>query len=237
MWRSRVLLVALWGMAAACSTGRGVRPLGAKRASVGLSLGGPVVHNLGLPTPLPLAAATLRLGATDRTDVDAAVHLPISRVGGVDVGASHLVAHQRGAAPAVMLGAHVTGLWATAAVRPGWRHPGRAHRALASATARASWRVCTGHLAFVGLDLLTQGARPRWTPSASVGWFGQLGPRWSAQAELSWVAFTRNSRDLVVHYADVAGRGSLALQFALAYAWELPGHRRGGSVFAHRRLP
>ena len=237
MWRPRVLLVALCGLFAACSTGRGVRPLGAGRASVGLSLGGPVVHNLGLPAPLPLAAATLRLGATDRTDVDAAVHLPISRVAGMDVGASHLVAQQRGAAPAVMLGAHVTGLWATAATRPGRRHPGRAHRALASATARASWQVCTGHIAFVGLDVLTQPARPRWTPSASVGWFGRLGPRWSAQAQLSWVAFTRNSQDLVVHYADIAGRGSIALQFGFAYAWELPGHRRDGSLFARRRLP
>lgn len=226
----------LWAAVAACSTGRGIRPLGAGKAALGLSLGGPVVSNLGAPTPLPLGAALLRVGATDRTDVDAAVHLPVSRVVGLDVGASHLVGAQRGPLPALMVGTHLTGLWATQAAGPR-RHPRRAHRALASATVRASWRVAAGQLAFVGLDLLAQSARPRLTPSVSLGWRTQLAPRWSVQAELAWLAFSRDSRALVVHYADLAGRGSLGLQLGAAYAWDLTVPARAGTGRTARALP
>lgn len=236
MLRPLLASLVLWAAVAACSTGRGVRPLGAGRAALGLSVGGPVVYNLGAPAPLPLGAATLRVGATDRTDVDAAVYLPVSRVVGADVGAAHLVCAQRGPLPALMLGAHAMGLWATRPAGPR-RHPQRAHRAFGSLTARASWRVAAGQLAFFGVDLLAQRADVRLTPSVSLGWRAQLAPRWSVQAELAWLAFTRDSRALVVHYADLAGRGSLGLQLGAAYAWDLPGERRARMGAVARTLP
>jgi hypothetical protein len=82
-----------------------------------------------------------------RTDVDVGLHLPLTRVAGLDVGASHLLIEQDGGAPAVSVSGRVYLLGNVRAITG----PGRVEpRLFEELDAIASWKVRPTLLLYAG---------------------------------------------------------------------------------------
>lgn len=195
------------------------------------------MRNLGPPVPLPVPAFTARYGAGPRTDVDAALYLPVSRAVGADAGVAHLLFAQAfPAAPALMVAGR---LMVVASVPQGAAQMGarRVRRQFFEATSRWSWALGAGQLAYLGLDALFAPRAPWAVGSGSVGWQGQVGRHWQLGAELRWFDFTRNGRELVVAYQALGRRGGLGLQLGLTYHFDSPRAPAGRAVGPARRRP
>lgn len=211
-----------------CSTVRALRPLAPGELAVGGSVGGPLVRNLGPPLPLPLPSVGARLGLGHKMDVDAFVHLPVGRPAGLTLGGDWLVLKQEHLRPAVMLDAHVS-LFAPMQAgrgqtlpRFGWQRPGFAVRAYPELGVHASWLAGQRTMLFLGGDASVDGWAGSVIPSARAG-LRWLGPgAWQWTAELGWLAFTSNSRDLPILWAGVYGYGALAAHFGLTYTFFRP---------------
>lgn len=190
-------------LVAACGTAQSVRPLGAGRSAVDVSLGGPMIRPVG-DLPAPVLLLGYRRGLDDRSDAFGRLHLFPAAIGvlGLEAGASRLFVEQRGLVPAVSASAQ------------GLFFAGRGGAfAVPALSANASW-VTGRWLLYAGSEqavsfgkqLEGDGAAFHWAPY--VGATRELG-RWTLGLELRWWE-PQKGDDVLPWWQGIGGRGALA---------------------------
>lgn len=205
MRRSTLPLLVL---AAACGTAQSVRPLGAGRSAVDVSLGGPLIRPIG-DVPAPQLLVGYRRGLDDRSDAFGRLHFVPAAIGlfGLEAGASRLLLAQDGLVPAVSGSAEALffagrgGAFAVPAfsVSASW------------AAGRWLFYAGTEQAVSFGKQLEGGGAAFHWAPY--VGATRAL-DRWTVGLELRWWEPHRGD-DVLVWYQGIGGRGAIAPMIAL----------------------
>ena len=194
---------------AACGTTQSVRPLGAGRSAVDLSIGGPLITS-PFVAPVPVTVAGYRRGLDDRSDAFGRVHVipAMFRILGVDAGASRLLLRDRGLVPALNASAQAMFFAGRGGVM-----------AVPAASLTASWATGpwllyagTQHAVSFGRMLEGSGALFHWSPY--VGASRDVG-RWTYGAELRWLEANVGS-DTLVWWQGMGGRGAIAPSFSIA---------------------
>jgi hypothetical protein len=165
--------------ALACSTVRPVEPLGAGQAMVGASLGGPMVHALGLAMPTPILTAGGAYGVGERWNATASLDATAGAYGvlHLEPGAAFFPVAGAGARPTLMLGGslHLLTNFRDTRVAP-------------AATAVASWRAGR-RLGYAGADAaLALGSPTRLVAGPLAGGELRLGRHVGLGLELKWLA-------------------------------------------------
>lgn len=213
----RLLLPVL--LFAGCSTTHGVRPLGKGAVSIDASLGGPITEVFGLPIPLPITTVGATVGATDTTDVHAAIHPTAAAmfgIGAAEVGVSQQLLAPAGARP--RLSADLTLLGAAGDLDPD-HAPEGGFRLFVQPTVLAGWDYGKEqqHTVYTGFTAFSEAV----DPVAAVGGlvlgnrFG-LGPS-HLDVELKWLNPWDNAESVVPEYAAPGLQGAVSLQFGYGF--------------------
>lgn len=211
-----------------CSATRGVRPVGKGNGAVGLSLGGPVVKNLGVPIPAPMLSTFGRYGVGERTDLDFGIYFPVVSTFGVDFGASHLLLEQKGGRPAISAGGRVL-LFGDALAFSGRKSPNTGERnpfsfrAFEELYANVSWVVADQLTLWTGLDLFAQIEELKVHPSLRAGLEWRPSKKMWAPGivlETSYLAFLQDQGFEVVDYMGIAGYGAFGVHLGLNFYFE-----------------
>lgn len=208
-------------LAGGCSATRGVRPVGEGRWEAGLSIGGPVFTNLGVPIPAPLVSGYGRYGLGERTDLDFGLHLPITGAAGLDIGASHLLLEQDGWRPALMGGGRLLAWGNVLALSGAKDADGRAYdldfRLFEQLYANASWALGEHVLVWAGLDMFAQIEAAIVHPSLVAGVQWRPVDLFGLTLEAKHLGFFTNQRFAVVEYAGPYDFGAFAVQLGLSF--------------------
>lgn len=205
-----------------CSTTHGIKPVGKGAVSVEGSLGGPVTMVFGAPIPLPLTTVGATVGATDTTDVHAAIHPTAAAMFGLgagDIGVSQQFLDNEGGRPRLMGDLTFTGAF-------GDRDPDVGHEGgfrgflQPSVTASWDWGKQGQCAAYTGLTAFLE-------PADEFQWLGglYLGNRFAVgkqkrghvDIELKWLDFWASSEPIVPEFVTPGNLGALELQFAYGY--------------------
>ncbi len=200
MTRSTLALVVLL---AACGTAQSVRPIGAGRSAIDVSVGGPMIRPVS-DVPAPVMLVGYRRGLDDRSDVFGRLHFVPAVIGllGLEAGASRLLLPQDGLVPAVSASAQ------------GLFFAGRGGAfAVPAFSANASW-VTGRWLLYAGSEQAVSFGRQLEGTGAAFHWAPYLGAtrelgRWTLGLELRWWE-PHKGDDVLVWYQGIAGRGALA---------------------------
>lgn len=213
------LLLPLLLLAGGCSTVHGIRPIGKGAVSVDASLGGPITQVFGMPIPLPLTTVGATVGATDTTDVHAAVHPTAAAMFGIgagEVGVSQQFLAPRGARP--RLSADLTLLGAAGDVDPDTAPKG-GFRFFFQPTALAGWDYGKAgqHTVYTGFTAFCEAA----DPLAAVGGV-VLGNRFGfgrshLDLELKWLNPWDDGEPVVPEFAAPGQMGAVSLQFGYGF--------------------
>lgn len=222
--RSLLLLLPLLP---ACSTTHGIRPVGKGAVRVEGSLGGPVTMVFGAPIPLPLTTVGATVGATDTTDVHAAVHPTAALLFGLgagDVGVSQQLLENDGGRPRLM--GDLTLTYAFGDRDPTSGDDG-GFRGFVQPSVTASWdwgkdRQCS---AYTGLTAFLE-------PAEAFHWLGGVygGNRFAVgkakrghlDVELKWLDPWASSEPIVPEFVTPGNLGALELQFGYGYRFGGP---------------
>jgi hypothetical protein len=199
MRRSFILALVL---ATACGTAQSVRPIGAGRSAVDVSVGGPMIRDVG-DVPAPVLLVGYRRGLDDRSDAFGRLHVVPAAIGllGLEAGASRLLLAQDGLVPAVSASAQ------------GLFFGGRGGAfAVPAFSVNASW-VARRWLLYAGSEQAVSFGRRLEGDGAAFHWGPYLGAtrelgRWTAGLELRW--WEPHREDALVWYQGIGGRGALA---------------------------
>lgn len=213
------LLLPLLLLTGGCSTVHGIRPIGKGAVSVDASLGGPITQVFGMPIPLPLTTVGATVGATDTTDVHAAVHPTAAAMFGIgagEVGVSQQFLAPRGARP--RLSADLTLLGAAGDVDPD-SAPEGGFRFFFQPTALAGWDYGKAgqHTVYTGFTAFCEAA----DPLAAVGGV-VLGNRFGfgrshLDLELKWLNPWDDAEPVVPEFAAPGLMGAVSLQFGYGF--------------------
>jgi hypothetical protein len=214
----RVLLTVLL-LASGCSTVHGVRPIGKGAVSVDASLGGPLTEVFGLPIPLPITTLGATVGATDTTDVHAAVHptaAAMFAIGAGEVGVSQQFLAPSGARP--RLSGDLTFLGAGGDLAPDHK-PDGGFRFFVQPTVLAGWDYgkASQHTVYAGFTAFCQPA----DELHAVGGF-VLGNRFGLgrshlDVELKWLDPWDDTEKIVPEYVSPGWQGAISLQFGYGF--------------------
>jgi hypothetical protein len=203
------LLVVL--LAAGCGTVNAVRPLAKGRSSIAFSFGGPVAKVAGMDMPLPYAVVRYRHGLSDNTSVYAGGHLLMAAFGvlGFDAGVTHHFIEQRGALPAVGVGAGLCGLI----------EPGGESRLLPEAELVGSFLLGGRSLTYFGVQSMFQASRdPYFVLAPFIGEEVRLGRRFSLSLESKWYAPGHDTKPCNIDYRiPIMGKGALGFVLGANY--------------------
>ncbi len=190
-------------LAAACGTAQSVRPIGAGRSAVDVSLGGPMIRPVN-DIPAPVLLVGYRRGLDDRSDAFGRLHFVPAAIGvlGLEAGASRLLAPQGGLVPAVSASAQALlfagrgGAFAVPAL------------SLNASWVAGRWLLYGGSEQGVsfGRQLEGDGAHLHWAPY--LGARRELG-RWTLGREVRWWEPHRGN-DALVWYQGIGGQGAVA---------------------------
>jgi hypothetical protein len=206
---ARSVAPVLFCLGAACSITHTVRPLGQGNTAVNASLGGPLVHALGVDMPTPIltlgGAHGLRddLEITGHADVTAAVYGNLHLESGM---AYHPLVRMGGALPTVTLGGstHLLTNFADTRVVP-------------TLILAAAWRVHERHLVYLGSDgALVMGSPTRVVAGPLVGGEVRTGA-FGIALETKWLAPYYEVTPTAPAWLSPAGRGYLSVLLGSTY--------------------
>jgi hypothetical protein len=184
-----------------------------------LSVGGPLFTNLGGAIPTPVASVYGRYGILPKLDLDFALDLTPTTAQGLDLGAAYEVLEQKGAAPAMMIGARGY-VFVNADGFTGKTNPdtGKAYalepKAFEEIYANVSWEIGHPWLVYTGLDLFAQAEQKVFEPTILAGVeyrFHYVG----IAAEIRDAAFATNQKFSTFEYIGPGGYGALSFQLGL----------------------
>lgn len=227
-WRRHATLAWLCiALCTSCASSRVVRPLRRNQFAAGASLGGPIFSNLAIPVLTPATQVYGRYGLTGHTDIDLGVHLPVSRVGGVDLGVAHLFVKNKRHIPALLAGARLSFF---GNVRS-WTQPNDGPlnpplhldlRIFEELYAHASWDITPTLIGYAGVDLFAQAEAKIFHPSLLFGMLWHTTLPVSIQADFKWLAVEQNTHLLSMRYLSVAHQGAIALHLSVTYYFGRP---------------
>ena len=209
-----VLAAALALMSFRCSVTQPVRVIEKGSTQLSASLGGPLIHTVGFPMPVPYLTAGVMHGFTDDVTLFGRTHVTMLLFGdlGLDAGAASALFRQHDYFPEVTLAGEMY-------LFSDLRH-GRATRAYPFISLNASHDIGKSIIVFAGGDDLYQ-FRPAHhflTPFAGIE-FPVSGPC-TLQVEWKWMAANVNTAHGVFEgYSSLGDNGAFGTFLGMAYRW------------------
>jgi hypothetical protein len=207
------LLLPLVGVWVGCGAQMRNLPVGARRAQVSASVGGPMVDAFGRTVVIPYGVAGVTYGMSDDAEVylDFHVTAAVFKFLGITPGVAYFPAlHCGRVVPAIGTDALIFSDLGTSRVYP-------------ELVTSVAYQLSKRWVPYVGLrHTLQAGHAPHYIPSAIAGTSLRSGIM-QYFVEMQWLAFDRDNRWNPVDYHGVLHHGALSLQ--LGAACDLPGRR------------